>query len=222
MSTPRAGRADGSSSDHYACPALAQSWASLPFAQCTEGRASITSKSTGRMLLFAHLVHVWGPFPCIQTLRAEFCVLQLCSAHSSRESRRLNQLARPRYVSRSSIDSNCYLCARNGNRRVHVLNSRWRGRTDEVRNYLFGKDPAQYACYRAWAQEIGVPALKGLLPHVGGEVVGFWLSTDSCPTPEVEGSERHRSTPTNVTWVIRWPSKAARDAGWEAVDASPE
>ena len=44
---------------------------------------------------------------------------------------------------------------------------------DEVRNYLFGSDAAQFECYRRWAIETGAPALKGLLPHVGGEVVGF-------------------------------------------------
>ena len=93
---------------------------------------------------------------------------------------------------------------------------------DEVRNYLFGKDPTQFNCYRAWAVDTGVPALKGLLPHVGGEVVGFWLSTDTCPAPEIEGSQHQDCTPTNVTWVIRWPSKQARDKGWEIVDASPE
>ena len=71
-------------------------------------------------------------------------------------------------------------------------------------------------------QARGDPALKGLLPHVGGEVVGFWLSTDACPEPEVEGSEVESCTNTNVTWVIRWPSKEARDAGWDIVDSSPE
>ena len=93
---------------------------------------------------------------------------------------------------------------------------------DEVRNYLFGKDPAQFDCYRKWALETGGPALKGLLPHVGGDVVGFWVATDSCPAAEIEGSQHQDCTPTNVTWVIRWPSKAARDAGWDIVDNSPE
>ena len=93
---------------------------------------------------------------------------------------------------------------------------------DEVRNYLFGSDAAQFECYRRWAIETGAPALKGLLPHVGGEVVGFWVATDACPEPELEGSEVEACTPTNVTWVIRWPSKACRDAGWDVVDSSAE
>ena len=29
-------------------------------------------------------------------------------------------------------------------------------------------------------------------------------------------------SPTNVTWVIRWPSKQVRDRGWEIVDSSEE
>lgn len=51
---------------------------------------------------------------------------------------------------------------------------------------------------------------------------GFWVATDSCPAAEIEGSQHQDCTPTNVTWVIRWPSKAARDAGWDIVDNSPE
>ena len=87
---------------------------------------------------------------------------------------------------------------------------------------MFGEGKEQFAAYRRWAIECGVPALRGLLPHVGGEVVGFWICTDVCPAPEYEGSQADACSPTNVTWVIRWPSKAARDRGWEIVDSSEE
>jgi hypothetical protein len=92
----------------------------------------------------------------------------------------------------------------------------------EVRNYLFGEDEEQFAVYRRWAIECGAPALKALLPRVGGEVVGFWLSTDECAQVELEGTQHTSCSPTNVTWVIRWPSKESRDAGWELIDSSDE
>jgi hypothetical protein len=67
------------------------------------------------------------------------------------------------------------------------------------------------------------PTLKGTLPKYGGEVVGFWVSIPGeQPDPEyteatvpVASPTSGACTPTNVTWVIRWKDKAAREAGWK-------
>ena len=75
---------------------------------------------------------------------------------------------------------------------------------DEVRNYLFGKDPAQFDCYRKWALETGGPALKGLLPHVGGDVSGGVLGghrqlpcrgNRRLPAPGLHPHERYMGDP---------------------------
>eukprot|EP00747_Dinoflagellata_sp_TGD_P168094 gnl/TRDRNA2_/TRDRNA2_193739_c0_seq1.p1 gnl/TRDRNA2_/TRDRNA2_193739_c0~~gnl/TRDRNA2_/TRDRNA2_193739_c0_seq1.p1 ORF type:complete len:137 (-),score=22.09 gnl/TRDRNA2_/TRDRNA2_193739_c0_seq1:231-641(-) len=85
----------------------------------------------------------------------------------------------------------------------------------EVRNYFI--DLPWMETYKKWARESAVSALKTLLPKYGGELVGFWIANDEkeniyggkcvdqVPKDSVPGA-------ANVTWVIKWPSKAARDA----------
>jgi len=81
---------------------------------------------------------------------------------------------------------------------------------DEIRSYHY--DPAKFEAYKRWALEDAVPYLKANL-----NIVGFWL--DNGIPAEVTGK-----TPSsmelgsaNVTWIIRWESKAARDAGFKKV-----
>ena len=81
---------------------------------------------------------------------------------------------------------------------------------DEIRSYHY--DPKKFDAYKKWALEEAVPFLKANL-----NIVGFWL--DSGIPAEVSGR-----TPmdmplgsANVTWVIRWDSKEARDRGHKEV-----
>lgn len=80
----------------------------------------------------------------------------------------------------------------------------------EIRNYHY--DPAKFEAYRKWAIDDAVPYLKANL-----DVVGFWV--DNGDAAEVTGSDpmdlKHGSA--NVTWIIRWDSKEARDEGHKKV-----
>ncbi len=73
----------------------------------------------------------------------------------------------------------------------------------EVRDYHYRTDIWEE--YKAWAEE-AVPVLKSLM-----DVVGFWI--DSGETPDVMGTDPIDSPigHANVTWIIRWNSKAERD-----------
>lgn len=95
----------------------------------------------------------------------------------------------------------------------------------EIRSYHY--DPAKFDLYRKWAIEEAAPWLKANL-----DVVGFWL--DSGDAPELTGSDPqpHPHGVANVTWIIRWVSKADRDEkfgqtfsseGWQAIwDKHPD
>jgi len=91
----------------------------------------------------------------------------------------------------------------------------------EIRDYHYRPD--LFAAYKEWAR-VALPVLR---KHV--DVVGFWVHDDATPA-EIIGSNPQKSPigEANVTWVIRWESKAARDAGmkeafggedWKAVMA---
>ena len=73
----------------------------------------------------------------------------------------------------------------------------------EIRDYHYRAD--LFDAYKQWAQE-AVPVLKEKL-----DVVGFWI--DSGSDPEVRGTDQINPPigQANVTWIIRWESKAARD-----------
>ncbi len=80
----------------------------------------------------------------------------------------------------------------------------------EIRSYHY--DPTKFEAYKEWAIEEAVPFLKANL-----DIVGFWI--DNGEEPEIGGSDpmelKHGSA--NVTWVIRWDSKEARDKGFQEV-----
>ena len=73
----------------------------------------------------------------------------------------------------------------------------------EIRDYHYL--PEKFDAYKKWGEE-AVPVLKEIL-----DVVGFYI--DSGAEPEVSGSapERPSIGYANITWIIRWESKAIRD-----------
>lgn len=83
----------------------------------------------------------------------------------------------------------------------------------EIRDYTI--DPECYEAYGAWAREHAVPWLQANL-----DVVGFWM--DIGEPPEVAGSAPVVSPngQPNVTWILRWPDRATRDAGFAEVFGS--
>lgn len=89
----------------------------------------------------------------------------------------------------------------------------------EIRSYHY--DPNQFEAYKQWAIDDAVPYLKANL-----DIVGFWI--DNGEAPELSGADpaEHKHGSANITWIIRWDSKAARDEGhktlfqgdgWQAV-----
>ena len=89
----------------------------------------------------------------------------------------------------------------------------------EIRSYHY--DPAKFDAYKAWAINDAAPWLKANL-----NVVGFWL--DNGEKAELSGADpvEHKHGVANVTWIIRWDSRAQRDEqfgevftskGWQEV-----
>ena len=80
----------------------------------------------------------------------------------------------------------------------------------EIRNYHY--EPSKFEAYRQWAVDEAVSFLKANL-----DIVGFWV--DNGDAPEVSGSDpapgKHGAA--NITWIIRWDSKEARDEGHKLV-----
>ena len=83
----------------------------------------------------------------------------------------------------------------------------------EVRDYHIA--PESLADYKAWAENHGVPHLK---QHF--DVVGFWVDTGVDPEVRTETPDPLGSA--NVTWIIRWDSKAERDVKLGEVFGSAE
>jgi hypothetical protein len=83
----------------------------------------------------------------------------------------------------------------------------------EVRDYHIA--PESLADYKTWAENHGVPYLKR---HF--DVVGFWV--DNGVEPEVRAETPDPLGSANVTWIIRWESKAERDAKLGEVFGSSE
>ena len=77
----------------------------------------------------------------------------------------------------------------------------------EIRDYHYRRDI--FAEYRKWAEEEAIPVLRR---HM--DVVGFWV--DGGIEPEITGAKTVDSPigAANITWIIRWESKEARDAGF--------
>ena len=84
----------------------------------------------------------------------------------------------------------------------------------EVRDYTI--DAKEFPGYRAWAVAHAAPWLKANL-----DVIDFWVDVDleaessgSDPDPSKHGLP-------NVCWIIRWPSRTARDEGYKAFVRDP-
>ena len=83
----------------------------------------------------------------------------------------------------------------------------------EVRTYHF--DPARFEEYAEVARG---EYIRYLREHL--DIVGFWI--DAGVPAEVRGAEQDELGPGNVTWVIRWASKAERDERLPQVLGTPE
>jgi len=85
----------------------------------------------------------------------------------------------------------------------------------EIRDYTI--DPEWYEAYKTWAIEYAAPWLRANL-----DIVDIWL--DDGIEAEVAGSAPVVSPngQPNICWIIRWPSKAARDEGFAAFVSNPE
>ena len=83
----------------------------------------------------------------------------------------------------------------------------------EIRDYHYRRDI--FAAYRKWAEEEAVPVLRR---HM--DVQGFWV--DGGIELEISGTNPIDSPigSANITWIIRWESKEARDAGFAELFAS--
>ena len=84
----------------------------------------------------------------------------------------------------------------------------------EIRDYHYRRD--LFDAYKAWAEE-AVVVLKNQM-----DLVGFWI--DAGVESELSGSDPIDSPigHANVTWIIRWESKAARDELFPKVIGSRE
>ncbi len=85
----------------------------------------------------------------------------------------------------------------------------------EIRDYTI--EPEWFERYKVWANAEAAPWLKANL-----DVIEFWM--DDGIEAEVGGSAPVVSPngQPNVCWIIRWPSKAERDAQFAEKFASPE
>ena len=83
----------------------------------------------------------------------------------------------------------------------------------EVRTYHF--DPARFDEYAGVARG---EYIRYLREHL--DIAGFWI--DAGIPAEVRGAELDELGSANVTWVIRWASKAERDERLPEVLGTPE
>ena len=83
----------------------------------------------------------------------------------------------------------------------------------EIRNYHF--KPDRFDEYKAWARDQALPFLNKEL-----DLVGFW--TNLPDASDITGAPMDELGSANITWVIRWPDKAARDATMGSVFTGDE
>ena len=85
----------------------------------------------------------------------------------------------------------------------------------EIRDYTI--EAEWFEAYRDWASELAGPWLRENL-----DVIDFWV--DDGHEPEVAGSAPVVSPngQPNVCWIIRWPSRAAREEGFRTTLGSQE
>lgn len=84
----------------------------------------------------------------------------------------------------------------------------------EIRDYTI--EAEWFEAYKKWAVELAAPWLRANL-----DLVDFWL--DDGLQAEVSGSAPQVSShgQANVCWIIRWPSKAERDAQFNRIMGAP-
>ena len=85
----------------------------------------------------------------------------------------------------------------------------------EIRDYTIERE--SFEAYRDWARDHAASWLKANL-----DVIDFWVDDGmealvSGSSPEVSSNGQ-----PNVCWIIRWPSREARDEGYAAFAANPE
>lgn len=85
----------------------------------------------------------------------------------------------------------------------------------EIRSYHF--DPTRFEEYKVWATEEAAPYIKTQM-----EIVGGWLGNGMEPIYGGSVPWGDDELPVNVTWIIRWESRAQRDQAWEAFWDKPE
>ncbi|MEM9621049.1 MAG: hypothetical protein AAF993_05320 [Pseudomonadota bacterium] len=80
----------------------------------------------------------------------------------------------------------------------------------EIRDYTI--EAEWFEAYKKWAIELAAPWLRANL-----DLVDFWM--DDGIESEVSGSSPSVSAngQANVCWIIRWPSKAERDAKFKVI-----
>jgi len=83
----------------------------------------------------------------------------------------------------------------------------------EIRNYQF--EPTLFEAYKAWARTRALPWLTTQL-----DLVGFW--TNVAERVEIDMVPTDEPATANITWIIRWPDKATRDAEFDRVFGSAE
>ena len=85
----------------------------------------------------------------------------------------------------------------------------------EIRDYTI--EPDQFEAYKEWAVSLAAPWLLSNL-----DVIDFWM--DDGMEPEVTGSNPQVSEngQANVCWIIRWPSKEAREAEFRERMSHPD
>ncbi len=85
----------------------------------------------------------------------------------------------------------------------------------EIRDYHYRPD--LFTEYKVWA-EAAVVVLRQKL-----DVVGFWIDEGKL-APEIAGSEPVESPigTANVTWILKWDNKEARDATLKTAFSGPE
>ena len=82
----------------------------------------------------------------------------------------------------------------------------------EIRDYHIA--PEQLDNYKTWITNHGLPHIR---QHM--HVVGFWLQGEV--EGEVSGVPMDDMGSANVSWVIRWDSRAQRDETMAAVFGTP-
>ncbi len=83
----------------------------------------------------------------------------------------------------------------------------------EIRDYTI--DPEWFDRYVAWAREDAVPWIMANL-----DALGFWVHDGSQAEVGGSGPVVSPNGQPNVTWILRWPDRAARDAGFASAFGS--